>query len=212
MGKSRGQRDKCKVRIVYNPRKGNTKNVKNHMDKYHGKFVDDFKAKKNEEKNKRHLVGMEKYVTKKSKIERLKSLEGVFEINASKRKNIQKKHILIIDDSPTEIQKLTSILIEANNNYRVSASETAEEGLEDAKSLKPDLILMDVVMPGLNGFQATRKLSKDKVTCNIPVIIVSTKDQATDRMWGMKQGAKAYLVKPVDKDKLLEAVESALSS
>ena len=121
-------------------------------------------------------------------------------------------HILIIDDSPTEIQKLTSILIEANNNYRVSASETAEEGLEDAKSLKPDLILMDVVMPGLNGFQATRKLSKDKVTCNIPVIIVSTKDQATDRMWGMKQGAKAYLVKPVDKDKLLEAVESALSS
>ena len=121
-------------------------------------------------------------------------------------------HILIIDDSPTEIQQLTSMLIEADNNYRVSASETAEEGLEDAKSLNPDLILMDVVMPGLNGFQATRKLSRDQSTCNIPIIIVSTKDQPTDKMWGMKQGAKAYLVKPVDRDQLLAAVESALSS
>jgi twitching motility two-component system response regulator PilH len=121
-------------------------------------------------------------------------------------------HILIIDDSPTEIQTLSNILTAAGRGYKVSAAETGEEGLEEAKSLKPDLILMDVVLPGINGFQATRNLSRAPETRNIPVIIVSTKDQQTDRMWGMRQGAKAYLVKPVNAAKLLEAVEDALSS
>ena len=129
--------------------------------------------------------------------------------------------ILIIDDSPTEVQTLTNILEPAG--YDVYTAESGEEGVQEAKSLtpkdsspkglaplKPDLILMDVVMPGMSGFQATRSLSKDPKTCNIPIIIVSTKDQQTDRMWGMRQGAKAYLVKPVNPAELLSAVEKAL--
>lgn len=119
-------------------------------------------------------------------------------------------HILIIDDSPTEIQKLSSILIP--KGYKVSIAESGEDGLAEAKSLKPDLILMDVVLPGLNGFQATRSLSKAAGTQNIPIIIISTKDQETDKLWGIRQGAKAYLVKPVSEAALLAAVDSALSS
>jgi twitching motility two-component system response regulator PilH len=121
-------------------------------------------------------------------------------------------HILIIDDSPTEIQTLSNILLGAGKGYKVSAAETGEEGLEEAKSLKPDLILMDVVLPKMNGFQATRKLLGAPETKNIPIIMVSTKDQQTDKMWGMRQGAKAYLVKPVNRSELLAAVEQALAS
>jgi twitching motility two-component system response regulator PilH len=119
-------------------------------------------------------------------------------------------HILIIDDSPTEIQTLSNILVP--NGYTVSVAETGEAGLVEAKSSKPDLILMDVVLPGLNGFQATRNLSRDPETRDIPVIIVSTKNQETDKLWGMRQGAKAYLVKPVTESVLLAAVANALSS
>lgn len=119
-------------------------------------------------------------------------------------------NILIIDDSPTEIQTLSNILL--RNGYEVSTADTGEAGLEEARSLKPDLILMDVVMPGLNGFQATRKLSKNPATCHIPVIIVSTKDQKTDKVWGERQGAKDYLVKPVSEKALINAIENILSS
>ena len=119
-------------------------------------------------------------------------------------------NILIIDDSPTEIQILSNILL--RNGYEVSTADTGEVGLKEARSLKPDLILMDVVMPGLNGFQATRKLTRDPETCHIPVIIVSTKDQKTDKVWGERQGAKDYLVKPVSEKKLIDAIEGILSS
>jgi len=112
--------------------------------------------------------------------------------------------ILIIDDSPTEVYKLTTIL-EANG-YSVEVAETGEEGLSMAKLSPPDLILMDVVMPGLNGFQATRQLSRAPETTNVPVVIVSTKDQATDKVWGMRQGARAYLVKPISESQLLNAI------
>ena len=118
-------------------------------------------------------------------------------------------HILIIDDSPTETHKLTTML--EKNGYSVDNAENAKKGVALAKASKPDLILMDVVMPGLNGFQATRHLSRAAETSTIPVIIVSTKDQDTDKVWGMRQGARAYLVKPVSESQLLKTVTEALS-
>ena len=117
--------------------------------------------------------------------------------------------VLIIDDSPTEVYKLTTIL--EKNGYSVEVAETGEEGLAMAKKNPPSLILMDVVMPGLNGFQATRQLSRAPETTGVPIVIVSTKDQATDKVWGMRQGARAYLVKPISETQLLNAVNEALS-
>jgi twitching motility two-component system response regulator PilH len=117
--------------------------------------------------------------------------------------------ILIIDDSPTEIHKLTTIL--KKHKHVVQFAYTGEEGLKKAKEISPELILMDVVMPGVNGFQATRQLSRNEATKNIPVIIVSTKDQDTDKVWGMRQGARAYLVKPVTEALLIKTVNDALS-
>jgi twitching motility two-component system response regulator PilH len=119
-------------------------------------------------------------------------------------------NVLIIDDSPTEIYKLTTIL--EKSNYSVQVANSGEEGLTMAQTVRPDVILMDVVMPGVNGFQATRQLSRNEVTKDIPVVIVSTKDQATDKVWGMRQGARAYLVKPVAEAQLLKAVSDALAS
>jgi len=116
--------------------------------------------------------------------------------------------VLIVDDSETHLYSLTKI-VEGAGHQTVTASN-GEEGVEKAVSETPDLILMDVVMPGLNGFQATRKISKNKQTSNVPVIFVTTKDQETDRIWGMRQGASAYITKPVDKGELLEAIDKAL--
>ena len=116
--------------------------------------------------------------------------------------------ILIVDDSPTEIHVLTAILEKLGHS--VATASNGEEGIAQAKALKPDLIQMDVVMPGMNGFQATRQISKDEETANIPIIIVTTKDQETDRVWGMRQGAKDYLTKPVDEATLTEKVAALL--
>ena len=82
--------------------------------------------------------------------------------------------------------------------YQVTTAESGDEGIERAKQIKPDLILMDVVMPGTNGFQATRALSRDDATKDIPVIMCTTKNQETDKLWGMRQGAQDYVTKPVD--------------
>ncbi len=117
--------------------------------------------------------------------------------------------VLIVDDSPTETHKLTSIL--EKSGYSVITASTGEAGVEEAKLNKPDVVLMDIVMPGLNGFQATRQLSKGSQTAHIPVIIVTTKDQETDRVWGLRQGAKAYLTKPIAEKQLLETISSVIS-
>ncbi|BAO31191.1 response regulator [Sulfuritalea hydrogenivorans] len=114
------------------------------------------------------------------------------------------KTVLIIDDSPTERHILTQLLV--GSGYEVSTAESGDEGIERAKQIKPDLILMDVVMPGTNGFQATRALSRDDATKDIPVIICTTKDQETDKVWGMRQGAHDYVVKPVDGQALLAKI------
>ncbi len=116
------------------------------------------------------------------------------------------KRILIIDDSPTERAFLEGVLTKAG--FSVSLAVSGEEGVERAKAEKPDLILMDVVMPGLNGFQATRAISRDDTTKNIPVFLCTTKDQETDKIWGMRQGARDYLVKPVNAAELLAKIEA----
>jgi len=116
--------------------------------------------------------------------------------------------ILIVDDSPTEAHVLKGML--EKNGFEVETAENGTEGIERAKELKPDLILMDVVMPGLNGFQATRQLTKDSETKHIPVIIVTTKDQETDRVWGMRQGARDFLTKPVAEKTLMDKINAAM--
>lgn len=117
--------------------------------------------------------------------------------------------VLIIDDSPTETYKLSSVL--EKQGYEVISAATGEEGIAMAKLQSPDVILMDVVMPGVNGFQATRQLSKAPDTAHIPIIIVTTKDQETDRFWGIRQGAKAYLSKPITQSQLLDTMKEVMS-
>jgi len=119
------------------------------------------------------------------------------------------RKILIIDDSPTERFLLTQILGEGR--FEIFTAENGEEGIMRTKDIQPDLILMDVVMPGINGFQATRKLSRDAATKNIPIIMCTTKSQQTDKIWGLRQGAFDYITKPVD-GKLLLAKIAALGA
>ncbi len=112
--------------------------------------------------------------------------------------------ILVVDDSPTERHFLNSLL--TKQGYQVVLAESGEEAMAKAKQEKPDLIIMDVVMPGLNGFQATRAITKDDETRNIPVIMCTTKGQETDKVWAMRQGAKDYVTKPVDQTELLNKI------
>ena len=116
--------------------------------------------------------------------------------------------ILIVDDSPSQLLGIKRI-VEKLGHETLSAEDGAA-GVEVAKAEKPDLILMDVVMPNLNGFQATRTISKNADTAHIPIILVTTKDQETDKVWGMRQGAKAYVTKPIKEEELLKALDEFL--
>ncbi len=118
--------------------------------------------------------------------------------------------VLIVDDSPTETYKISQLL--SKHGYEVLTAESGEKGIELARAEMPDVVLMDIVMPGMNGFQATRQLTGDERTSGIPVIIVTTKDQETDRLWGKRQGAKGYLTKPVDGPTLVSAIKSAMAA
>jgi len=117
-------------------------------------------------------------------------------------------NIFIVDDSPTEVHVLKAIL--EKNGHSVESADNAEAGIEQITAKQPALVLMDVVMPGMNGFQATRALTKAPETENIPIIIVTTKDQETDKMWGLRQGAKDYVTKPVDEALLMEKINAIL--
>ena len=114
------------------------------------------------------------------------------------------KKILIVEDSPTERHIISAILI--NNGYQVMMAENGEQAIAMAKEDKPDLVLMDVVMPGINGFQATRMFYKDECLQDIPIIICSTKGQEIDKIWGLRQGARDYIVKPIDAVELLNKI------
>jgi twitching motility two-component system response regulator PilH len=116
------------------------------------------------------------------------------------------KRILIVDDSPTERHVLNDLLTKAG--FEVVASDSGEDAIHKSKQAKPDLILMDVVMPGLNGFQATRAISRDPETKSIPIILCTSKSQETDKIWGLRQGARDYIVKPVNCDELLAKINS----
>ncbi|HBS43236.1 MAG TPA: two-component system response regulator [Oceanospirillales bacterium] len=116
--------------------------------------------------------------------------------------------ILVVDDSPTETEAFRQIL--EKNGHEVQNATNGADGVALAHQEKPDLVLMDIVMPGLNGFQATRQLTRSQETRHIPVIIVTTKDQETDRVWGKRQGASGYLVKPVTEQRLCAEIDALL--
>ncbi|GIX34461.1 MAG: response regulator [Lysobacteraceae bacterium] len=116
--------------------------------------------------------------------------------------------ILIVDDSPTDTRVFSTVL--ERNGFTVITADNAEDGVAKARDEQPDLVLMDVILPGMNGFQATRALARDPATQHIPVIIVSTKNMETDRVWGLRQGAKDYLVKPPSEKELVHRIRALL--
>ncbi|HEX7113155.1 MAG TPA: twitching motility response regulator PilH [Mizugakiibacter sp.] len=116
--------------------------------------------------------------------------------------------ILIVDDSPSQLLGIKRLVEKLG--HEVVTAEDGAAGVEAARREKPDLILMDVVMPNLNGFQATRTISKDPETAHIPIVLVTTKDQETDKVWGMRQGAKAYMTKPVDEAELTRTLKELI--
>ena len=118
--------------------------------------------------------------------------------------------VLIVDDSSAQIFALKELLEESG--YETLSAQSGDEALQIARQELPDVILMDVVMPGMSGFQTARKLSKDLATHSIPVIFVSIKDDEADRVWGMRQGATAYVTKPVNPDVLLTAISDAVTA
>ena len=115
--------------------------------------------------------------------------------------------IMVVDDSPTDVANLKRILEKARHEVSIAGDADA---LQRIREEQPDAVLMDVVMPGVNGFQATRTLSRDPATAQIPVIVVSAKNQETDRVWALRQGAKAYLVKPFKDADLVKMIEQVL--
>ena len=117
--------------------------------------------------------------------------------------------VLIVDDSPTELHLFQTML--EKNGFSTLVADSGEDGIRQAGASMPDVILMDVVMPGMNGFLATRKLTQDPRTANIPVIMITTKDQETDKIWGMRQGAVEYLVKPVDEKQLVAQINAVMA-
>ena len=117
--------------------------------------------------------------------------------------------ILIVDDSPTELHLFQNML--QKGGFETLVADSGEEGIRQAESSRPDCILMDVVMPGMNGFQATRKLTQDPRTSSIPIIMITTKDQETDKIWGMRQGAVEYIVKPIGQKELVAKINSVMA-
>ena len=117
--------------------------------------------------------------------------------------------VLIVDDSPTQVYALTKMI--ENWGHEALVAENGDQALEIARVEQPNVILMDVVMPGMSGFQTTRQLFKDQITQGIPVIFVSSKDGEADRVWAMRQGAVAYITKPVNPEILLNAITDAVA-
>ena len=114
--------------------------------------------------------------------------------------------ILVVDDSKTELHHLSDVL--GKRGYSVRTAENGEEAMRRLEEEKPDLILMDVVMPGRNGFQLTRAITRDPRFADVPVIMCTSKNQETDKVWGMRQGARDYIVKPVNADELIAKIKA----
>jgi twitching motility two-component system response regulator PilH len=118
--------------------------------------------------------------------------------------------ILIVDDSPTEMHVMQKAL--ESHGYKTAAAADGAEGIRLAREMNPDLIFMDIVMPGMNGYQATRALASDPKTRSIPIVMVTSKGQQTDRIWGLRQGAVDYMVKPVSPDQLVAKAQATLAA
>jgi twitching motility two-component system response regulator PilH len=118
------------------------------------------------------------------------------------------QRILIVEDSPTDRHFLVELL--TRHGYQVSTAETAEDAMVQSRQIRPDLIIMDVVLPGASGYQATRQLARDRNTQTIPIFICSSRVQESDKVWGLRQGARDYIPKPVDQRELLNKI-AALS-
>ncbi|GAC1527560.1 MAG: response regulator transcription factor [Ramlibacter sp.] len=114
--------------------------------------------------------------------------------------------VLVVDDSKTELMFMTDLL--QKNGFKVRTAENAEDAFRRLADEKPDLILMDVVMPGQNGFQLTRAITRDPLYADVPIIMCTSKNQETDRVWGMRQGARDYITKPVDSDELMAKIKA----
>jgi len=118
--------------------------------------------------------------------------------------------ILIVEDSPTEVHVMQRAL--EKHGYRTAAAADGAEGIRLARQMHPDLIFMDIVMPGVNGYQATRTLCNDPGTRSIPIVMVTSKGQETDRIWGLRQGAVDYMIKPISPDELVEKAQATLAA
>jgi len=114
------------------------------------------------------------------------------------------KKILIVDDSATDRQFLLEVL--SKHGYQCVMAQGGDEGIEKSKTERPDLVLMDIIMPGTDGFKATRAITRDEATKHIPVIVCTSKRLETDGIWGMRQGAKDYIVKPIDPNELIAKI------
>ena len=114
------------------------------------------------------------------------------------------RKVLVVDDSKTELMFMTDLL--QKNGFSVKTAENAEDAFRRLAEEKPDLILMDVVMPGQNGFQLTRAITRDPLYADVPIVMCTSKNQETDRVWGLRQGAKDYVVKPVQADDLIAKI------
>ena len=118
------------------------------------------------------------------------------------------RKILLIEDSPTQAYVTSKVL--ERNGYEVILAENGEDGVVVAREQSPDLVIMDVVMPGKNGYEATRKIANDELTARIPVVMMTTKSEVTDKLWALRQGALGYLVKPVAEDELVSTISNLL--
>ena len=116
------------------------------------------------------------------------------------------RNILLVDDSKTELHYLSGVLVK--RGFEVRTAENGEEAMRRLNEAKPDLILMDVVMPGQNGFQLTRTITRDPRFVDVPVIMCTSKNQETDKVWGMRQGARDYIVKPIDANELVSKIRA----
>ncbi len=118
--------------------------------------------------------------------------------------------VMVVDDSPTDKAFIKQMLERAG--YEVIEATSGQDAVELARTQLPDCVVMDVVMPGMNGFQATRTLSKDPATAAIPVLVVSSKSQETDRLWALRQGAREYITKPVKEADLIGKIKAVLGA
>nr|MBS0020689.1 response regulator [Gammaproteobacteria bacterium] len=117
--------------------------------------------------------------------------------------------ILVVDDSSTDIYRYQKML--EGYGYRIITAANGQDGIKKAQSERPQVILMDIVMPGMSGFQATRQIAKNPQTADIPIIIISNKNQESDRAWALRQGARDYIVKGSSEEKVIKKIQSILS-